>query len=102
VPLPPVDSVDVVVKTPEPDKGRERVRRPGDRGHEHQHRSRHRDQRRPAEELEKNDSESANSVDSAAAPVNDDEDTSSREPRAYGPDADPRRDDQEHHIDYRA
>jgi len=113
--LPRVDAVDVVIKTPEPDKGRDRVRKPGERRRGAQERGRHRDPVQPEEQLAENDANSAaappdspgglgvGSPDPAirgfdeAAP-----DAADQEPRPYSPAADTGEEEPAHHIDYRA
>jgi len=99
MPLPPVDSVDPVIRTPEPEKGRDRVRRPGNRP-EHQERGRQ-DGSRDSTELESDEVPPETKQDSGLAVPAEDADSDSH-PQAYGPAADLRKDDQEHHIDYRA
>lgn len=115
--LPRVDAVDVVIKTPESEKGRDRVRKPGERGRGAHERGHHRDRLEPEEQLEGNDANSAGAPpdslgglgagspdpatrgSSEAAP---DADAGGHEPQPYGPDADTGEHEPAHHIDYRA
>ena len=102
MPLPPVESVEVVIKTPESDKGRDRVRRPGDRQRAPDQRRRRPTRRGSSKQPEE---EADTSMPQGGQPTeggDDAENATAHPPRAYGPDADLHEDQQEHHIDYRA
>lgn len=100
MPLPPVDSVDVVLKTPEAEKGRDRVRKPGERGRRHGQR----DQERPYPEAPRPDDTASSLEPAAQSAAADDHDQPDPPPgQAYGPAADVRDEEPERHsIDYRA
>ena len=95
--LPPVDSVDVVLKTPEPEKGRDRSRKPGGR------RGRSRDRQAPEPQSSGENGSEAPPLEEQLAPTDADEEAEAQHPRAYGPAADLHEEEPERHsIDYRA
>lgn len=95
--LPPVDHVEIVPHTPEPEKNRERVGRPGERSRPRQGG----DQRRaPRPRPTFPDLADAEPVESVIAP---EEAPAAPHCQAYGPAAELQRDDAEHHyLDARA
>lgn len=97
MPLPRVDSVDVVIKAPEPEKGRERVRRSGESSRGQQERPAQRAPLQPAaEEPEQAQGDDSQPAAGEARTARGGDNPS----RDCG--ADDRADDSEHHIDYRA
>ena len=98
--LPPVDSIDLVLKTPEPEKGR----RVGTTSERRQGRSGYDRRKRAASGVAPDDADAiADPENEAVSPATESDDATSTPVEAYGPAADLRRDEVEHHsIDYRA
>jgi hypothetical protein len=100
--LPPVDSVDAVLKTPEPEKGRDRVRKPGRRAGGRQTPGRDREQPAPSAQPAPDDHSETLQPEADQAQRDLDDDAGQQSP-AYGPSADLREEEPQHHsIDYRA
>ena len=100
--LPPVDSVDAVLRTPEPEKSRDRVRKPGRRAGGRQRPGRDHEQPPPNAQPVPDDHSQTLQPEANQA-QRDGEDDAGRQSPAYGPSADLRDKEPQHHsIDYRA